>query len=159
MLSIRPAVPADVPLIVAMLEASAADQGFPGAVIVTAEDLTADLFGPRPLCHVICAEQDGEPAALALYYFNYSTWKSRLGLYLEDLYVTPGNRGRGIARELMRALARIGLAEGCERFLWIVHDANVRAIRFYGAIGASKLDEWTLMSADGLSLRSLAEEE
>src|SRR5690349_4910148 len=127
---IRDATVDDVPAIYEMLAASAADQGFPGELVVTSDDLLEDGFGPTPRFQCLIAEVEGRPAGLALYYFNYSTWVSRNGLYLEDLYVAPEWRGHGVARELMVRLTKIGREAGCRRFLWVVHAVNERAICF-----------------------------
>jgi GNAT superfamily N-acetyltransferase len=157
MIRIRPAHVDDVPALLSMLIESAAAQGFPGEVVVTEEDLRQDGFGANPLFHILVAEAEGNPAGLALYFFNYSTWVSRLGLYLEDLYVRPEFRRHGIARDLMKALARIALEQGCGRFQWLVHKQNTRAVQFYTGLGAAPAQDWLLMSLKGESLRSAAE--
>jgi GNAT superfamily N-acetyltransferase len=146
MITIRNASPADVPVIYDMLRRSAEDQGFPDDLVATPENLMEDGFGPDPRFLLLVAEVDGEPAGLALYFFNYSTWVSRVGLYLEDLYVVPEHRRAGVARALMSRLASIAVNHGCRRFLWAVHSANERAIAFYEDIGARPLRDWILMA-------------
>jgi GNAT superfamily N-acetyltransferase len=144
---VRTAVVEDVPEILEMLRASAADQGFPDEVVVTEQDLREDGFGAAPpRFSVLIAEVDGRTAGMALHFFNYSTWGSRDGLYLEDLYVRPEFRRVGVARELMIALARIGHERGCGRFQWVVHSKNAAAVRFYESLGARMLEDWRLMS-------------
>ena len=144
---VRTAVTEDVPEILDMLRASAADQGFPDEVAVTEQELKDDGFGVAPpRFSVLIAEVDGRTAGMALYFFNYSTWGSRDGLYLEDLYVHREFRRFGVARELMVALARIGRERGCGRFQWVVHSKNAAAVRFYESLGARMLDDWRLMT-------------
>ena len=146
MTTIRPAQPADVPLLYEMLRASAADQGSPESLVVTEADLLEDGFGPAQRFRCMVAEVDGTPAGLALYFFNYSTWVSRIGLYLEDLYVAPGFRRSGVARALLDHLAGIAKEAGCRRMQWLVHRDNESAKRLYDAFGAHALPDWILMT-------------
>jgi GNAT superfamily N-acetyltransferase len=155
-MKIRPARPEDIPQILAMLRESAADQDEPDAVIVSEAELREDLFGATPCVHVLVAESGGACAGLALYFFNYSTWISRLGLYLEDLYVRPEHRGSGLARRIMIELARIAIGAGCGRLHWTVLRSNDRAIRFYKKIGAHLYEDWAPMYLTGDALRRLA---
>jgi GNAT superfamily N-acetyltransferase len=150
-----------------MLRASAVEQGFPNSLAVTEADLLEGGFGPCPRFHCAIAEplaaaltgasargagravsggQERTPAGMALYYFVYSSWVSRIGLYLEDLYVDPKFRRAGVARELLHHLESIAKQEGCGRMQWLVHRANANAIRLYESCGAKKLDEWIMMS-------------
>jgi len=156
-MEIRPARPEDVPEILAMLRESAADQGEPDAVIVSEGELRDDLFGAMPRAHALVAESGGTCAGLALHFFNYSTWTSRLGLYLEDLYVRPEHRGSGLARRMMIELARIAVDAGCGRLHWTVLRSNGRAIRFYQKIGAHLFEDWAPMVLTGDALRKLAD--
>jgi GNAT superfamily N-acetyltransferase len=94
---------------------------------------------------------------MALYFFNYSTWVSRYGLYLEDLYVDHEHRKKGVAKALMAHLAQIAKAQGCGRFQWLVHCENERALRLYNALGAESIDEWTLLMVKGDAIGKLAE--
>lgn len=146
MLRIRPAEVNDVPLLYRFLYASAVDQGFPDSLAVTEADLLHDGFGREPRFHALIAEVDGLPAGLALYFFNYSTWGSRDGLYLEDLYVAPEFRGRGVGTALLERLEDQARARGCGRFQWVVHRGNAPARRLYESFGASSLDVWLSMS-------------
>ena len=142
---IRPAVAGDVPTILALLAKSAEAQGSPSSLCVDAESLLRDGFGPQPRFHALLAEADGRPAGLALYFFQYSTWISTNGLYLEDLYVEPEFRRRGVARHLMCELARIARDHDCGRFQWLVMRTNESAIRFYESVGAKVAEDWSLM--------------
>ena len=114
--------------------------------------LLRDGFGEQPRFYLMVAESNGRLVGVALYFFNYSTWVSTKGLYLEDLYVAPAFRRRGVARDLMRRLARIAQQEGCGRFQWMVLRANQPAIRFYESLDAKLLEDWRLMQmyADGI---------
>jgi GNAT superfamily N-acetyltransferase len=153
---IRDARVEEVPVILEMLQESAEEQGFPESLAVTEADLAADGFGAAPRFYVSIAEVDGVPAGMALYFFNYSTWGSRDGLYLEDLYVDRAFRKRGVARALMVRLAQIAQARGCGRFQWVVHAANASAVRMYESIGAEMLTDWRLMSLKGDGIARLA---
>ncbi|MBC8164332.1 MAG: GNAT family N-acetyltransferase [Bryobacteraceae bacterium] len=157
MIFIRAAVEGDVSLILAMLHASARDQGFADEVVVTEDDLRADGFGAHPRFNALIAEFDGSAAGMALYFFNYSTWGSRLGLYLEDLYVAAEFRRRGLAPAMMRRLARIAFDEGCGRFQWVVNRGNEHAIRMYESLGAKSLHEWMLMTVGAADISNLAD--
>ncbi len=157
LLTIRNAVVEDIAAMLEMLQESAIDQGFPGEVVVTADDLRSDGFGPHPRFRALIGELDVATVGMALFYINYSTWGSRLGLYLEDFYVRPEARGRGVARALFHQLAAIAVAEGCGRFQWIVHAENQRAFGFYRSMGAEVLPDWKPMSLGASDLLDLAE--
>ena len=145
---VRFAVVEDVPQILEMLRASAADQGFPDEVIVTERDLREDGFtAAPPRFYALIAEADGRTAGMALYFVTYSTWGSRNVLYLEDLYVRREMRRFGVARELMLELQRIAVERGCGRLQWVVHSKNAAAVKFYESLGARILDDWRLMSS------------
>lgn len=156
---LRAAVPADVPLLVALVRELAEYERAPDAVEATEALLADALFGPRPAAEAVVAEVDdggGTTAAgFALFFHNFSTWKGRRGLYLEDLFVRPAYRGRGIGGALLRHLAGVAVARGCARFEWSVLDWNERAIGFYRALGARPMDEWTVMRVDGEALARL----
>ena len=146
MITIRTARREDVPLLFQMLRASAVDQGSPESLVVTEADLLEDGFGPQPRFLCVIAEVDMAPAGLALYYFDYSTWVSRTGLFLEDLYVDAKFRRAGVARALLDHLAGVAKAKGCRRMVWLVHRANEPAVRLYRSFGAQSLDDWMLMA-------------
>lgn len=156
--TIRDAVVEDVPTILAMLRESAEDQGFPGSLIVTEEDLAADGFSVNPRFFVLIAELEGSAAGMALFFFSYSTWGSRNGLYLEDLYVGRAFRGRRVGRALMIRLAQIAVDRDCGRFHWVVYAKNADAVRLYESVGADMLDDWRLMSLQGEGIARLAEQ-
>lgn len=152
---IRPATPADVPVILRFVRELAAFEREPNAVTATEADLAAALFGPAPAAEAVIAEL-GEPVGFALFFHNFSTWTGRRGLYLEDLYVTPAARGGGVGAALLRHLAGVALDRGCARFEWAVLDWNTDAIAFYRAMGAVGQDEWTVQRVSGEALARLA---
>ena len=127
----------------------------PEAVVCTPDDLRAQLASDSPPFRCIVAEIDGEPVGFALYFFNYSTWRGRPGLYLEDLFVLPAARGRGAGKGLLRELARIAVERGCARMEWSVLDWNTSAIAFYEGLGARRLDGWSLFRLTGPALAAL----
>jgi GNAT superfamily N-acetyltransferase len=128
-----------------MLCASAAEQGSPESLAVTPADLLDDGFGPHPLFQSVIAEVDQAAAGMALYFFNYSTWVSRIGLYLEDLYVDPRFRRAGVARALLDHLSAIARNAGGRRMQWLVHRENQAALQLYRSFGAQSLDNWIVM--------------
>ena len=156
-LQIRPAVPADVPLILEFIRDLATYERAPEQAVARPEDLLRDGWGPEPKFRVVIAEWAGQPAGFALFFYNYSTWQGRPGLYLEDLFVRPAFRGRGIGKGLLVHLAKIAIKENCGRFQWAVLDWNQPSIDFYEALGAKKLSEWLIMRVDGEALEKLAE--
>jgi GNAT superfamily N-acetyltransferase len=156
MLRIRDAAASDVPVVLRLIRALAEYERAPGAVTATEEDLLRDGFGDRKLFHVVLAEWDGAAVGFAFYFFNYSTWQGRSGLYLEDLFVVPEFRGWGIGKALLVHLARIALEKGCGRYQWQVLDWNEPAIRFYESVGAQVLKEWLTVRVEGENLAGLA---
>ena len=159
---IRPAVEADVPLVLALIRELAEYEKLAHEVVADEAVLRSSLFGPRPYAEAIIAEtpaEEGAPAVLgfALWFHNFSTFLGRPGLYLEDLYVRPQARGRGTGRALLARLARIALDRGCGRLEWWVLDWNETAIGFYRRIGATPMDDWTVYRVTGDALSSLAE--
>ncbi|WP_242108834.1 GNAT family N-acetyltransferase [Luteimonas aquatica] len=154
--SLRFATRADVPLILAFIRELAEYERAPDAVIADQALLAESLFGAQPGAEVVIAEIDGEPAGFALFFHNFSTWRGRRGLYLEDLFVRPRFRGHGLGLLLMRYLARLAVERGCGRFEWWVLDWNTPAIDFYRRLGAVAMDEWTVQRLDGEALRALA---
>lgn len=156
MFRIRDAVVADVPVILGLIRGLAEYERAPDEVSATEEDLRRDGFGDRPRFHVVLAEWEGAAVGFAFYFFNYSTWKGRAGLYLEDLFVVPEFRGWGIGKALLVHLARIAVENGCARYQWQVLDWNEPAIRFYEAMGARVMREWLDVRVTGDDLRRLA---
>jgi GNAT superfamily N-acetyltransferase len=130
-------------------------------VVVDPATLAGHLFGPRPMAEVLLAEVPGdagpEPAGFALFFHNFSTFLGRPGIYLEDLFVRPEMRGRGIGATLLAHLARVAVERGCGRFEWSVLDWNEPAIGFYRSLGAEPLAEWTVFRVAGDALIRLAE--
>lgn len=153
---IRPATPADVPTILALVRELAAFEREPDAVEATEPMLAQALFGEPPAAEAVVAEEDGATVGFALFFHNFSTWTGRRGLYLEDLYVTPSARGRGVGKMLLRHLAALAVERGCARFEWSVLDWNADAIAFYRSVGAVGMDEWTIQRLSGEALRTLA---
>jgi GNAT superfamily N-acetyltransferase len=155
--AIRAATEADVPQILAFIRALATYERKPAAVIATEDGLLRDGFGPNPYFECLMAEWDGAPAGFALFFFNYSTWLGRPGIYLEDLFVLPEFRGLGIGKSLLQKVAAIAVEKGCLRLQWEVLDWNTPAIDFYRAMGAEFLDEWRNVRVSGELLQRLAE--
>lgn len=159
---IRAATPDDVFLIRELVYELAVFERCPEQVEATPETLRATLFpedGTPPAAHCVIANVDGTPAGFALYFFNYSTWLARPGLYLEDLYVRPNLRGRGIGKALLLHLARLAHARGCGRMEWAVLDWNQPAIDFYEGLGAQRLTDWTVCRLDRAALARHAQED
>ena len=156
MLRIRRAEARDAGVVLDLVRALAEYEKVPHAVKATEGDLVRDGFSGSPRFFVELAEWEGEPVGFALWFFNYSTWLGRPGLWLEDLFVRPGHRGRGVGRALLAHVAGIAVEEGCGRFEWAVLDWNAPAIAFYRALGAKPLDEWTTMRVTGEALSRLA---
>ena len=152
MLEIRQATERDVPLIHSFIAQLAEFEKLSGEVAVTEELLRRNLFGPKPYAEVLLAHWSGEPAGLALFFSNFSTFLGKPGIYLEDLFVREHLRGRGIGRALLQALARLAVERDCGRLEWAVLDWNEGAIRFYRRLGAQAKHEWTVFRLTGEEL-------
>lgn len=150
---IRPARVADVPVILELIRDLATYERAPDDVTATEEQLVDVLFGDRPVAEVLLAFEAGSPVGFAVFFRNFSTWLGRPGLYLEDLFVKPKKRGKGYGRALLIYLAKIALERGCGRMEWAVLDWNEPAIKFYHALGAKPMDEWTVfrLTRDGMA--------
>ncbi len=157
-LRLRPATPEDVPQILTFIRELAEYERAPEKAVATPADLSRYVFGERPLAFVVMAEWAGEPAGFALWFYNFSTWEGRPALYLEDLFVRPSFRGRGIGKALLKHLAAVALANGCTRYVWQVLDWNTPSLDFYQAMGARVLREWLTCRVEGEALRRLAED-
>jgi GNAT superfamily N-acetyltransferase len=155
-ISIRPAHVDDAALILHFIRELAIYEKAEDQVEATVESLTSSLFGAGSPSRALICEQDGEPVGFAVYFFNYSTWQARKGLYLEDLFVLPSARGQGAGKRLLQHLAAIALQEGCGRFEWSVLDWNQPAIDFYDSIGAKPQAEWVRYRMAGEALRAFA---
>lgn len=153
---IRSATPADVPLILGLIRELAEYERLLHQVTASEADLRNSLFGAKPAAECVIAEQDGRPAGFALFFHNFSTFLGKPGLYLEDLYVKPELRGKGIGRRLLSHLARLTLERGCGRFEWAVLDWNEPAIRFYERLGAQMLVDWRINRLTGTALEKIA---
>jgi len=154
--AIRNATEADVPEILSLIRALAAYERAPDAVKATEADLREHGFGPNAYFQCLMAEADGQPAGFAFYFFDYSTWMGRPGIYLEDLFVYPEFRERGIGKALMQRVAAVAVERGCARLKWEVLDWNAPAIQFYSTMGAEMMKEWRTMRLTGENLTRLA---
>lgn len=134
----------DVPLILTFIQELAEYEKARDQAVATEADLRETLFGPRPYAEVVIAELEGEPVGFALFFHNYSTWLGRPGLYLEDIYVRPHARGRGVGKRLFTYLIDLARERRCGRMEWVVLDWNEPAIRFYESLGAKGMDDWRL---------------
>lgn len=157
MLTIRPAVATDAPLILDFIRALAEYERLSHEVEASEADIARDLFGDRPRVFCDIAEEAGEPVGFALWFYSYSTFRGRHGIYLEDLFVRPEMRGRGAGKALLQNLARRCVAEGLGRLEWAVLDWNAPAIAFYDGLGAAAMKEWIVRRLAGQALAALAE--
>jgi GNAT superfamily N-acetyltransferase len=154
--TIRSATPADVPLVAQMIRELGEYERLAHEVVFREEDLRHSLFGPNRYAEVVFAEEDGEIVGFALFFHTFSTFLGKPGLYLEDLFVLPHQRGKGHGEALLRHLARLTLERGCARFEWSVLDWNVDAIRLYERIGAVAISDWSRYRLTGDALVRLA---
>jgi GNAT superfamily N-acetyltransferase len=155
-LRIEPAVPADVPAILALIKALADYERLAPAVVADEARLRDSLFGPRPAAEVVIARVAAQAVGFAVWFHNYSTFLGQHGLYLEDLFVVPEWRGRGVGRALLTHLARVAVDRGCGRMEWSVLDWNEPARGFYERLGAAPMNEWTVYRLTGEALQRLA---
>ena len=156
MIAIRHARSDDTPTILAFIRDLAEYEKLPHEVVADEPGLRATLFGVKPAAEVLIAELDGEAVGFALFFQSYSTFLAKPGLYLEDLFVRPVARGRGVGKALMAACARIAVSRHYGRFEWSVLDWNEPALRFYASLGAKPLAEWTVQRLTGEPLAALA---
>ncbi|MEU7825231.1 GNAT family N-acetyltransferase [Catellatospora sp. NPDC049133] len=156
---IRPAVPADVPVLIDLIRELAEYEKAPQEAKATPAQLHEALFGPHPaaFAHVAVDDESGETVGMAMWFLNFSTWHGVHGIYLEDLYVRPAARGRGHGKALLRELARICRERGYTRLQWWVLNWNTPAIDFYRSIGAKPMSDWTVHRLDGPALADLAD--
>ncbi|WP_176083785.1 GNAT family N-acetyltransferase [Martelella sp. HB161492] len=154
--SIRPAIRDDAETIFGFVRDLAIFEEALDKVETTAEGLADAIFGPSSVTEALIGEIDGKPAGFAIYFFNFSTWQGKNGIYLEDLYVSPENRGSGLGRALMRRVAEIGVERGCGRMEWSVLDWNEKAIRVYDGIGGAPQTEWIRYRLEGETLTAMA---
>ena len=156
MLQIRAAQSEDVGTILKLIRGLAEYEHEPHAVEATEQDLLRDGFGDHPRFHCALAEWNGEPVGFALYFYNYSTWKGRHGIFLDDLFVYPEHRGKGIGKALLLHVARIAAAQHCGRYEWLVLDWNTPAIEFYESLGGKRMKQWLPVRVEGEALQELA---
>jgi len=157
--AIRPATAADVPIILELIRALAAYERAPNDVTATEDGLSKVLFGEKPAAEVLLAFENKTAVGFAVFFHNFSTWLGRPGLYLEDLFVRPEDRGKGYGRALLIHLAKVARDRGCGRMEWAVLDWNEPAIQFYRKLGAKSMDEWTVfrLKRDGIAKLADAE--
>lgn len=153
---VRPAVPADGALIYGFIRALAEYEKLLDEVEATQDDIAGHLFGETPRAFCDIAEADGRPVGFALWFYNYSTFRGRHGIYLEDLFVVPEARGLGAGKALLRRLAQRCDAEGLARLEWSVLDWNAPSIAFYDSLGATAQTEWIVRRLSGEPLKALA---
>ena len=146
-----------MPLLLRLITALAEYERMTDQVVATEADVRASLFGDKPAAEAVIARVGGGAVGFALWFYNYSTFLGRQGLYLEDLFVLPEQRGRGIGRALLTHLARVAVSRNCGRMEWSVLNWNEPAIRFYRSLGAQPMDEWTVYRLTGDALIRLAE--
>jgi GNAT superfamily N-acetyltransferase len=149
---------ADVPVIAELIRGLARFEKLEHEVTMTEEMLAANLFGPHHYAETLIAEDEGAPVGFALFFHNFSTFLAQPGIYLEDLFVIPEQRGRGVGRELLKELARLAVERGCGRLEWAVLDWNRDAIAFYERLGARPNSDWTIYRLTGEALSSLGRE-
>jgi GNAT superfamily N-acetyltransferase len=154
--SVRAATAADMPLVLAFIRELAVYERLEHQVVATEADLTTALFGARPYAEVVFACLDGREVGFALFFHNFSTFLGKPGIYLEDLFVRPESRGRGVGKRLLAWLAALALERGCARLDWAVLDWNEPSIGFYKGLGAVALDDWMTMRLTGEALERLA---
>lgn len=154
---IRDAEESDAGTILEFVRELAEYEREPDAVVATVEDIRESLFGDRANAYGLLCSVDGEQVGFAVYFYNYSTWLGRPGLYLEDVYIRPSHRGAGAGRAILRHLAALAVRQGCGRMEWSVLDWNTPAIRFYESLGAEAQNEWIGYRLSGKELQALAE--
>lgn len=157
MIDVRPAGPTDAPTVYRFIRELADYEREPDAVKVSAAELAEQMGRDQPPFECVLGLLDGAPVGFALFFHNYSTWRGRAGLYLEDLYVSPAARGAGVGRRLLQHLARVAVARDCARMEWAVLDWNTPAIEFYERLGAAPMSDWTTYRLTDDALRALAD--
>jgi GNAT superfamily N-acetyltransferase len=156
MLKIIPATKRDIPLVLSFIRKLAEYEKLSDQVVATEDLLREGLFGARRVAEVVLAYLAAEPVGFALYFHNFSTFVGRAGIYLEDLFVEPAHRGKGVGKALLAYVAGVAVERGCGRFEWAVLDWNTPAIDFYRSLGAVPLDDWTLFRLTGDALNRVA---
>jgi len=144
-ITLAPVTPAEVPVLLELVRELARFEKLEHEFTATEESLQKAFFGPQPSAGALLARVDGEPAGYAIYFSTFSSFTGKTGVWLDDLYVQPQFRKRGLGRRLIEAVARLAAERGCTRFEWIALDWNERALEFYRSLGAKTLDEWVLL--------------
>lgn len=159
-ISIRLAVPADIPLILSLIRELAEYEKAPEQAVATPELIQRHLYGDGlgrgPTAECVIGEVDGQPQGFAVFFHNFSTWLGRPGMYLEDLFVRPAARGKGLGKALLAHVAGIAKGRGCQRYEWAVLDWNTPALEFYRGLGAAPMTQWTIHRVSGEALDRLA---
>lgn len=155
-IAIAPVTPTEIPMLLELIRELARFEKLEHEVVATAESLHQSLFGPQSAAGALLARCDGALAGYAIYYFTFSSFVGRAGIWLEDVYVRPPFRQRGLGRRLMETVARIGAERDCGRFEWTALNWNERALEFYRGLGAQVMDEWVLLRVNATGLRRLA---
>lgn len=145
----------DIPLILSFIKGIAAYENMEAEVVATEETLMDSLF-KRKVAETIIGEYDGEPVGFVVFFYNFSTFVGRPGLYIEDIYVKPHMRGKGLGKEMFTFMAKLAVDKNCGRMDWVCLDWNEPSIKFYKNMGAVPMDEWTIYRLHGDSLRALA---
>jgi GNAT superfamily N-acetyltransferase len=158
-LIIRPAIPTDVPVILFFIRELAEYERLAHEVVGNEAELAKWLFGEHPVARVLIAEYQGEPAGFALFFLNFSTFLAKPGIFLEDLFVRPAVRGKGIGKALLKELVKTAAQEGYGRVEWAVLDWNTQAIDFYRSLGASPMSDWTIFRLNSAAINSLARDD
>jgi GNAT superfamily N-acetyltransferase len=158
-ITIRTATVADTPQILAFIRALAEYEKLSDACVATETTLSETLFGDRRYAEVLIADYNGKPAGFALFFHNYSTFLAKPGIYLEDLFVDPDLRGKGVGKALLARLAKLAVERNCGRLEWSVLDWNEPSIGFYKSLGAVPMDEWTIFRLTGDALGNLASQD
>ena len=153
---IRPATPADAPVISSFIRQLAEYERLSNAVTFSEEQILQNLFGAKATAEVLLGYFNEQPVAFAVFFHNFSTFLGKRGLYLEDLFVIPEMRGRGFGKAMLKRLAEIAIERDCGRFEWAVLDWNEPAIGFYKKLGAVPMEEWTTFRMSGEALKKLA---
>jgi GNAT superfamily N-acetyltransferase len=154
-ITIRPATADDVRLLVEMIRELAEYERLAHEAAATEESLREHLFGSRPAAEALIAELDGRPVGYAIYFTNFSSFTSRPGIYLEDIYVQPALRGHGVGKRLLTEVAKLAVVRGCTRLEWAVLDWNTPSIEFYKKLGARAMSDWTTYRLTGDDLKRL----
>lgn len=155
---IRPGTVADAPLILSLIKELAAYERLAHEVVATEDDIRRSLFGDRPMAETLIGEHDGVAVGFALFFYSFSTFLGKPGIYLEDLYVKPEYRGNGFGRRMLAHIAKLAEERNCGRYEWSVLDWNEPAIRIYAKLNAKPMKEWILYRLTGNALKKLAEE-